>query len=226
MADKQDKKGDSTKKVVSKHVETEERTQLLKVILGNEEVSNLGRQLAEQHKKRELIAAEKKEVLGTFTGQISTCDTQIQRLSDAVNQGSEMRHVMCKVTKDYDKGMVTITRTDTKKLVEKRKLSDEEQQMHLKMKGENNKAEIAKDKELVTLAIEHIKETKRATTSSIQRKLKIGYAQAARILDKLEADGIVGPPNGAEPRQILIDLEEKPEGDGKVEHGKPEEDKK
>ena len=87
--------------------------------------------------------------------------------------------------------------------------------MHLKMKGENNKAEIAKDKELVVAAIALIKETKRATTSSIQRKLKIGYAQAARILDKLEADGIVGPPNGAEPRQILIDTEETPEDEKK-----------
>ena len=205
MADKKDKKGDSTKKVVSKHIEAEDRTQLLKVLLGNDEVSNLGRQLAEQHKKRELIAAEKKEALGTFTGQLAACDTQIQRLSDAVNQGSEMRHVMCKIEKNYDKGMVTITRLDTKKLVEKRKLSEEERQMHMKMQGENNKKEIAKDKELVQKAVEVINETKRATVSGIQRRLKIGFEQATRIMDELEADGIVGPVNGAEPREILID---------------------
>jgi len=220
MADKKTGKGDSTKKVVSKHIETEERTQLLKVVLSNDEVSNLGRQLAEQHKKRELIAAEKKEALGTFTGQLAACDTQLQRLSDAVNQGSEMRHIMCKVEKDYDKGMVTTTRLDTKKLVEKRKLSEEEQQMHLKMQGENNKAEIAKDKELIKLAIENIKVTKRASTSAIQRKLKIGFTQAARIMDKLEEDGLVGPPNGSEPREILMDLDD--EDDKNVENGKEE----
>lgn len=48
-------------------------------------------------------------------------------------------------------------------------------------------------------------EEKKASTSYIQRRLKIGYSRAARILDELEQAGIVGPANGAKPREILAD---------------------
>jgi S-DNA-T family DNA segregation ATPase FtsK/SpoIIIE len=48
-------------------------------------------------------------------------------------------------------------------------------------------------------------EEKKASTSYIQRRLKIGYSRAARILDELEQAGIVGPANGAKPREILTD---------------------
>lgn len=43
-----------------------------------------------------------------------------------------------------------------------------------------------------------------ASASFLQRKLSIGYARAARLLDELEADGVVGPAVGAEPRKILV----------------------
>lgn len=46
---------------------------------------------------------------------------------------------------------------------------------------------------------------KKASTSYIQRRLKIGYSRAARILDELEEAGVVGPGNGAKPREILMD---------------------
>ncbi len=48
-------------------------------------------------------------------------------------------------------------------------------------------------------------EEKKASTSYIQRRLKIGYSRAARILDELEEAGVVGPANGAKPREILAD---------------------
>jgi hypothetical protein len=49
--------------------------------------------------------------------------------------------------------------------------------------------------------------TKRASTSMIQRRLRIGYNRAARIMDLMEEKGIVGPENGSSPREILVDLE-------------------
>ncbi|MGA0334457.1 MAG: DNA translocase FtsK, partial [Kiritimatiellia bacterium] len=61
--------------------------------------------------------------------------------------------------------------------------------------------------ELVTQAIEVIRQTRRASTSSLQRRLRIGYNRAARLMDQLEEQGIIGPPQGSEPREILIDLE-------------------
>lgn len=44
----------------------------------------------------------------------------------------------------------------------------------------------------------------KASTSAIQRKFQVGYGKAARIIDALEANGVVGPPNGSKPREVLI----------------------
>ncbi|RJQ37895.1 hypothetical protein C4559_02805 [Candidatus Microgenomates bacterium] len=44
----------------------------------------------------------------------------------------------------------------------------------------------------------------RASASLLQRRLQIGYARAARILDELEKAGVVGPGEGAKPREVLI----------------------
>ena len=56
-------------------------------------------------------------------------------------------------------------------------------------------------------AINVLRTTGRASTSMLQRRLKIGYNRAARIMDLMEARGIVGPDNGSKPRDILADLE-------------------
>jgi DNA translocase ftsK len=53
-------------------------------------------------------------------------------------------------------------------------------------------------------AVQVILESKRASTSHLQTRLRIGYSRAARIIDELESRGIIGPSNGAKPREILI----------------------
>lgn len=63
------------------------------------------------------------------------------------------------------------------------------------------------DDVLLAQAVEIIRETRRASTSSLQRRLRIGYTRAARVMDILEERGIIGPPRGSEPREILIDLD-------------------
>lgn len=75
------------------------------------------------------------------------------------------------------------------------------------------------DEELLQQAIEVIRQTRRASTSSIQRRLRIGYTRAARLIDILEEKGMVGPPRGAEAREILFDLD----GFGTPEAGADEE---
>ncbi|MFC1810199.1 DNA translocase FtsK 4TM domain-containing protein [Patescibacteria group bacterium] len=61
------------------------------------------------------------------------------------------------------------------------------------------------DDEMYTQAIEVIKQNRKASASLLQRRLKVGYARAARLLDELEENGAIGPPNGAKPREIYID---------------------
>ncbi|MDR1117415.1 MAG: DNA translocase FtsK [Oscillospiraceae bacterium] len=58
--------------------------------------------------------------------------------------------------------------------------------------------------EVFTQAVEIILETSQASVSMLQRRLKLGYARAARLVDQMEARGIVGPFEGAKPRQLLI----------------------
>jgi S-DNA-T family DNA segregation ATPase FtsK/SpoIIIE len=65
------------------------------------------------------------------------------------------------------------------------------------------------DEELIEQAIEVIRQTNRASVSVLQRRLRIGYTRAARVMDVLEERGVVGPNKGAEPREILVDLDGK-----------------
>jgi S-DNA-T family DNA segregation ATPase FtsK/SpoIIIE len=51
-------------------------------------------------------------------------------------------------------------------------------------------------------------EEKRISTSLLQRKLEVGYSRAAKLIDRMQAEGIVSPPDGAKPRAILITPEE------------------
>lgn len=61
--------------------------------------------------------------------------------------------------------------------------------------------------EMYGQAIEVIKQNRKASASLLQRRLKVGYARAARLLDELEENGIIGPANGAKAREIFIDEE-------------------
>ena len=62
--------------------------------------------------------------------------------------------------------------------------------------------------ELYEVAKEAIIQAGKASTSYLQRKLKVGYARAARIIDELEDNGIVGPAEGSKPREVLLKAED------------------
>ncbi len=62
---------------------------------------------------------------------------------------------------------------------------------------------LSDDDEMLPGAIEFISQLKTVSPTRIQRKLRIGYARSARLLDILEEKGLVGPANGSEPRQVL-----------------------
>ena len=62
--------------------------------------------------------------------------------------------------------------------------------------------------EMLPAAVDVILETSQASVSMLQRRLKLGYARAARIVDEMEEKGIVGPFQGSKPRAILITKEQ------------------
>ena len=68
-------------------------------------------------------------------------------------------------------------------------------------------SECDEDEELIEKCIEVIRSEQRASASLMQRRLRLGYNRASRIIDELERRGVVGPGKGAEPREILIDLD-------------------
>ena len=72
---------------------------------------------------------------------------------------------------------------------------------------EPNSDEMAGD-EMLPAAVDVIMETGQASVSMLQRRLKLGYARAARIVDEMEERGIVGPFQGSKPRDILITKEQ------------------
>ena len=64
------------------------------------------------------------------------------------------------------------------------------------------------DDPLIWEAAEAVIQMKMGSTSGIQRRLKVGYARAGRIMDMLEEKGIVGPADGTKPREVLVGLED------------------
>ncbi len=70
-----------------------------------------------------------------------------------------------------------------------------------------NESGIDEDEEIIQQCIEVIRSEQKASVSLMQRRLRLGYTRAARIMDELENRGIVGPSKGAEPRDILMDLD-------------------
>lgn len=64
------------------------------------------------------------------------------------------------------------------------------------------------DDELLPQAIEMVLELGQASTSLVQRKFKVGYSRAARIVDQMETWGVISPPDGSKPRQVLITKQE------------------
>lgn len=81
------------------------------------------------------------------------------------------------------------------------------QQLSAPGNGFGDESGCDEDEDLIQQCIEVIRSEQKASVSLMQRRLRLGYTRAARIMDELEQRGIVGPSKGAEPRDILIDLD-------------------
>lgn len=83
-----------------------------------------------------------------------------------------------------------------------------EEILHLKVTSGGASDADGEEDPLLWEAADIVVTTGMGSTSLLQRRLKVGYARAGRIMDMLESRGIVGPPDGSKPREVLVDVEE------------------
>jgi S-DNA-T family DNA segregation ATPase FtsK/SpoIIIE len=69
-------------------------------------------------------------------------------------------------------------------------------------------ADVGDRDKLFREAAEVVVQNQQGSTSLLQRRLKVGYGRAARIIDQLHAAGVLGPPDGPKPRDVLVGLDE------------------
>ena len=108
---------------------------------------------------------------------------------------------------------VLVTDDEIHRLVEfvsSQSTPDFDSEIHERLSGEASEAEelSEEDEELVQKCIEIMKQERKASTSLFQRRLRLGYTRAARVVDILEARGYVAAGEGAKPREILVDLDD------------------
>jgi len=118
---------------------------------------------------------------------------------------SNLRRVQgCLVTDDEINRIVEIVNNQAKPSYDK----DMKRQLETPAPGNGgNGGGIDEDEDLIQQCIEIIRVEQKASVSLMQRRLRLGYTRAARIMDEIEDRGLVGPSRGAEPREILFDIE-------------------
>ena len=112
------------------------------------------------------------------------------------------------ITDDEIKRLIDFT-------VEQQKAQYDESLLHLESIENNDKGasavggveDVDDDDPLYKEVVEFVVQTQKASASLLQRKFKLGYNRAARIVDLLEERGIIGPANGSKPREVLVQLD-------------------
>jgi S-DNA-T family DNA segregation ATPase FtsK/SpoIIIE len=74
--------------------------------------------------------------------------------------------------------------------------------------GDSDAADVGDRDKLFREAAEVVVQNQQGSTSLLQRRLKVGYGRAARIIDQLHSAGVLGPPDGSKPRDVLVALDE------------------
>lgn len=132
-----------------------------------------------------------------------------------LGQGKPKRVQGCFITDDEVQSVVDFIKKNDAAQYSDEIQADIERRSAQSGKGGGTAASAAMDEpeaedgdEMTPAAVEVLLETGQASVSMLQRRLKLGYARAARIMDELEEKGIVGPFEGSKPRQMLITREQ------------------
>jgi S-DNA-T family DNA segregation ATPase FtsK/SpoIIIE len=105
------------------------------------------------------------------------------------------------VTEEEIASLCDFWRSQAKAVYNQKLLETPKEETNAEAGGEGGEDEV--DDELYQEAVRVVCEMGRASTSTLQRRLRIGYGRAARLIDIMEKDGIVGPAEGTKPREVL-----------------------
>lgn len=132
-----------------------------------------------------------------------------------LGEGKPRRVQGCFISADEIERVVSFVKENGEASYDKDVIDKIEQNVAEKERGAGSKGAASADEapaddadEMLNAAIEVVLETGQASTSMLQRRLKLGYSRAARIVDQMEERGIVGPFEGSKPRQLLITREQ------------------
>ncbi|MFQ6841520.1 MAG: DNA translocase FtsK, partial [Agathobaculum sp.] len=127
-----------------------------------------------------------------------------------LGEGKPTRVQGCFISSDEIEAVIAhIKQTSTAEYNEEILEHIERQAEQVDSKGGGSSGDPGEDEdEMIEEAIDVIMDCRQASTSMLQRRLKLGYSRAARIIDQIEERGIIGPFEGSKPRQILISKEE------------------
>lgn len=132
-------------------------------------------------------------------------------LFNPVGATKPLRVQGCFVTDGEVERIVTFIKESQKKMTYDEKIMEEIERQAVTDKKKGGEKEsgggFMDEDEMLPSAIECVIDMGQASTSLLQRKLKLGYARAARIMDMMEEKGIIGPYEGSKPRQVLISKE-------------------
>jgi len=112
-----------------KHVRINTEDRSLPVMLSRDETLDYGKKLADAHQAMTELELEEVSFKQQIKSRMAIIESEIGAKSCALRQGYEHRKVKCEITMDYDHGIIRITRTDTGKEVESRKMTDSERQL-------------------------------------------------------------------------------------------------
>lgn len=201
-----------------------------KCMLTDEEVRKAAKHMSRMQDEIAQKEEEAKSVAARYKEELKALLAQQNKYSALVRDEYEYRTIPCIRRLDWRCNTVYERRTDTGEEIGRRPMNVAECQMRLSLEEVAKKDELKQDipvistgtmdvavvaahvkenypEEVIEKAIKIISDLNRASTSALQRRMKIGAAQASRIMDILEERGIVGPANGDEPREVLINTD-------------------
>ena len=198
-----------------------------------DELSKQGEIMANTEAELSALEDQKKAATSEYKAKIDQAKARLSGAAALLRSKSEHRTVSTEIVEDYNTGTVEVIRTDTLERVSIRGMTDAERQLPLGAdtgkdifvpgqqdtgaaqapalqiigdQPETHAATVIISREQIVAALETIRDTGRASSAMLTRKLKVKPNVTAAIMDALERSGVVGPANGDQPREVLIDL--------------------